>query len=95
MTVSTYSTGWCNACDTNACEHVQHLNMRNKTAFDMLLQSMQEMKPARTLPGLTGNKISDRYLDKWLKDRGMEFKKEEQTEIPEWMKQQLEREFNL
>ncbi len=95
MTVSTYSTGWCDACDTNACEHVKHLNLRNRTAFDMLLQSMQEMKPARTLPGLTGNKISDRYLDKWLKDRGLEFKKEEPTDMPAWMRQQLRKELGL
>ena len=41
-----------------------------------------------------GNKISDRYLDKWLKDRGMEFKKE-QTDMPEWMRQQLRKELGL
>ena len=44
---------------------------------------------------MTGNKISDRYLDKWLKDRGMEFKKEEQTDMPQWMKQQLRKELGL
>ena len=43
---------------------------------------------------MTGNKISDRYLDKWLKDRGMEFKKE-QTDMPEWMRQQLRKELGL
>ena len=43
---------------------------------------------------MTGNKISDRYLDKWLKDRGLEFKKE-QTDMPEWMRQQLRKELGL
>ena len=41
-----------------------------------------------------GNKISDRYLDKWLKDRGLEFKKE-QTDMPQWMRQQLRKELGL
>ena len=43
---------------------------------------------------MTGNKISDRYLDKWLKDRGLEFKKE-QTEMPEWLRKQIAKEFGL
>ena len=42
-----------------------------------------------------GNKISNRYLDKWLKDRDMEFKKEEQTDMPQWMRQQLRKELGL
>lgn len=41
---------------------------------------------------MTGNKISDRYLDKWLKDRGLEFKKE-QTDMPEWLRKQITKEF--
>lgn len=44
---------------------------------------------------MTGNKISDRYLDKWLKDRGLEFKKEEQTDMPEWLRKQIAKEFGL
>lgn len=44
---------------------------------------------------MTGNKISDRYLDKWLKDRGLQFKKEEQTDMPQWMRQQLRKELGL
>ena len=42
---------------------------------------------------MTGNKISDRYLDKWLKDRGLEFKKEEPNDMPEWLRKQVEKEF--
>ena len=44
---------------------------------------------------MTGNKISDRYLDKWLKDRGLEFKKEEPTDMPAWMRQQLKKELDI
>ena len=43
---------------------------------------------------MTGNKISDRYLDKWLKDRGLDFKKE-QTDMPEWLRNQLRKELGI
>ena len=52
--ISTFSTGWCFTCDTNACEHVKHLNLCNRRAFDMLLQSAKQMRPKIKLPGLTG-----------------------------------------
>ena len=44
---------------------------------------------------MTGNKISDRYLDKWLKDRGLQFKREEQTDMPEWLRKQLRKELGI
>lgn len=34
MTISTFSTGWCFTCDTNACEHVKHLN-KNKGSITL------------------------------------------------------------
>jgi len=52
--ISTFSTGWCFTCGTNACEHVKHLNLCNRNAFDMLLRDLMEQKPKTKLPGLTG-----------------------------------------
>lgn len=51
MTISTFSTGWCFTCDTNACEHVAQLNLCNRIAFERMLR---ELKPKIKLPGLTG-----------------------------------------